>query len=98
MSAGLTFVATVADSGNYQEVNVPVTLTISIGGTRSILKRQTIALIQAAQQATVSFGNFQLPTSAFGAKATVTVDVGAVAGEVNLANNKATYTVFFTLG
>ena len=98
VSAGLTFVATVADSGNYQEVNVPVTLTISIGGTRSILKRQTIALIQAAQQATVSFGNFQLPTSAFGAKATVTVDVGAVAGEVNLANNKATYTVFFTLG
>ena len=96
VSAGLTFVATVEDSGNFQEVNVPVTLTITIG-KKTILRRQEISLIQAAQQATVTFGNFSLPADAFGAKATVTVNVGAVAGEINLANNKASYTVFFTL-
>ena len=89
--------ATVEDSGNFNEVNVPVTLTITVG-KKTILKRQEIPLIQPAHQATVSFGNFQLPTNAFGAKATVTVNVGAVAGEVNTSNNKYSYTVFFTLG
>ena len=97
VSAGLTFVATVEDSGNFNEVNVPVTLTIAVG-KKTILKRQEIPLIEPAHQATVSFGNFQLPTNAFGAKATVTVNVGAVAGEVNTSNNKYSYTVFFTLG
>jgi hypothetical protein len=97
VSAGLTFVATVQDSGNFQEVNVPVTLTIAVGG-KTIKKRQEISLIQPAQNAAVSFGNFQLPTNAFGAKATVTVNVGAVAGEINTSNNKYSYTVFFTLG
>ena len=97
VSAGLTFVATVQDSGNFQEVNVPVTLTIVVG-KKTITKRQEIALIQPAQNATASFGNFQLPTNAFGARATVTVNVGAVAGEINTSNNKYSYTVFFTLG
>ncbi|HEY5058982.1 MAG TPA: hypothetical protein VII51_08175 [Gaiellaceae bacterium] len=96
VSAGLTFVATVQDSGDFQEVNVPVTLTITIG-KKTILRRQEISLIQAAQTAAVTFGNFSLPADAFGARATVTVNVGAVAGEINLANNKASYTVFFTL-
>ncbi|MGZ4395842.1 MAG: hypothetical protein ACXVZ2_10825 [Gaiellaceae bacterium] len=97
VSAGLTFVATVEDSGNYNEVNVPVTLTITVG-KKTIKKRQEILLIQPAQTATASFGNFQLPTNAFGARATVTVNVGAVAGEINTSNNRASYTVFFTLG
>jgi len=97
VSAGLTFVATVEDSGNFNEVDVPVTLTITVG-KKTITKRQEIALIQPAHQATVSFGNFQLPTNAFGAKATITVNVGAVAGEINTSNNKYSYTVFFTLG
>ncbi|HXY79966.1 MAG TPA: hypothetical protein VEH55_01235 [Gaiellaceae bacterium] len=97
VSAGLTFVATVEDSGNFNEVNVPVTLTIAVG-KKTILKRHEIPLIQPAQTTTVSFGNFQLPTDAFGAKATITVNVGAVAGEVNTSNNRYSYTVFFTLG
>jgi len=96
VSADLSFVATVEDSGDFQEVNVPVTLTINAGGT-PIVQRKTIQLIQAAQQQTVSFSNFNLPTSAFGAKATVKVEVGAVAGEINTANNSASYAVFFTL-
>ena len=97
VSADLSFVVTVEDSGDFQEPSVPVTLTIDAGGT-PIVKRKSIPLIQPAQQQTVTFGNFNLPTSAFGAKATVKVEVGAVAGEINTANNSASYTVFFTLG
>jgi hypothetical protein len=96
VSADLSFVATVEDSGDSQEVNVPVTLTISAGG-KPIVKRKTIDLIQPAQQLTATFTNFDLPTTAFGAKATVKVDVGAVPGEVITSNNSASYTVFFTL-
>ncbi|HWX09396.1 MAG TPA: hypothetical protein VNY33_05410, partial [Gaiellaceae bacterium] len=66
VSANLSFVATVVNSGDFQEVNVPVTLTISAGGT-PIVRRQSITIIQPAQQQTVTFSNFNLPTSAFGA-------------------------------
>ena len=97
VSADLSFAVTVEDSGDFQEPSVPVTLTIDAGGT-PIVKRESIPLIQPAQRQTVTFGNFNLPTSAFGAKATVKVEVGAVAGEINTANNAASYTVFFTLG
>ncbi len=96
VSANLSFVATVTDSGDFQEVNVPVTLTIDAGGT-PIVRHQTITIIQPAQQQTVTFSNFNLPTSAFGAQAKVKVEVAPVAGETNTANNSATYTVFFTL-
>jgi len=96
VSAGLSFVATVEDSGNSPEVSVPVTLTISAGG-KPIVRRRTIQLIQPAEQQTVTFSNFNLPTTAFGAKATLKMDVGPVAGETITSNNNATYTVFFTL-
>jgi len=96
VSADLSFVATVVDSGDFQEVNVPVTLTINAGGA-PIVRRQAITIIQPAQQQTVTFSNFNLPTSAFGARATVKVDVAPVAGETNTGNNSASYTVFFTL-
>ncbi|HEV7133938.1 MAG TPA: hypothetical protein VGN27_09445 [Gaiellaceae bacterium] len=96
VSADLSFVATVVNSGDFQEVNVPVTLTIDAGGT-PIVRHQTITIIQPAQQQAVSFSNFNLPPSAFGARATVKVDVAPVAGETNTANNSASYTVFFTL-
>jgi hypothetical protein len=75
---------------------VPVTLTINAGG-KPIVKRKTIPLIQPAQQQTVTFTNFNLPTTAFGSKATVRVAVGPVPGEVITSNNSASYTVFFTL-
>lgn len=96
VSADLSFVVTVEDSGDSQEVNVPVTLTVNAGGT-PIVQRKSIQLIQPAQQQTVSFSNFNLPTTAFGARATIKVEVGAVAGEINTGNNSATYSVFFTL-
>jgi hypothetical protein len=96
VSAGLSFVVTVEDSGDSKEINVPVTLTIKAGGT-PIVRHHPITLIQPAEQQTVTFSNFDLPTSAFGAKATIKVDVGTVPGEINTGNNSGTYTVFFTL-
>ena len=97
VSADLAFVATVEDSGNFQENGVVVHLTIT-AGSATIKRTQTIQTIASKTQQTVSFGNFNLPTAAFGNRATVKVDVAPVPGETNVSNNTATYTVFFTLG
>src|SRR5436190_4369207 len=96
VSADLAFVATVENSGDFQETAVPVTLTIDAGG-KPIVKKQTIPLIDAGQRQSATFSGFDLPPTAFGTRATVTVVVGKVPGEVNLDNNRASYTVFFTL-
>jgi hypothetical protein len=96
VSADMAFVVTVEDSGDFQETSVPVVLTIDAGGT-PIKKRQTIPLIQPAQQQSVKFSGFNLPQTAFGNKATIKVEVKKVPGEVVLTNNSATYTAFFTL-
>jgi len=97
VSADLSFVATVQDSGNFPESNVVVHLTIT-AGTSTIKRTQTIPGVAAGQQQSATFGNFNLPPGAFGNRATIKVDVAPVQGETNLANNTATYTVFFTLG
>src|SRR4051812_33067665 len=65
VSAALSFVVTVENSGDFQELNVPVTLTITAGGA-PIVKRKSIQVIQAAQQLPVTFDNFELPPAAFG--------------------------------
>jgi hypothetical protein len=96
VSADLAFVVTVEDSGDFNEVNVVVTLTIDAGGS-PIKLHKTIGLIQPAQQQTVTFSSLQLPTSAYGNKSTLKVDVAPVAGEVVSSNNSASYTAFFTL-
>jgi len=97
VSTDLAFVATVEDSGNFQENGVVVHLTITAGST-TIKRTQTIETISPKEQKTVTFGNFNLPSAAFGNKATVKVDVAPVPGETNTSNNSASYTVFFTLG
>jgi len=96
VSADLRFVVTVQDSGDFPETDVPVKLTIDAGGT-PIVRTEHITAIQPTEQTTVEFSNFNLPPSAFGQRATITADVGKVPGETNVANNSATYTVFFTL-
>jgi len=96
-SADLKLQATVQDSGNFQEVNVPVTLKIAVAGKNVLTRRKTIPSIAAAQQIIVSFGNLQLPPDAFGHQATVSIQVGGVPGEKNLANNRASYPVLFSL-
>ena len=98
VSSDLAFQVTIENSGDFQEVNVPVTLTIAAGSGSPIICHKRVLVIQPAQQKSVTCGNLQLPTSAFGSKVTITAFVGAVAGEINTANNKAVYPVFFTLG
>ena len=97
VSADLAIQATVQDSGSFQEVNIPVTLTVTVGGKTLLTQKKTINGIQAEQSATVSFTNLQLTPDAFGHSASLTVNVGAVPGEKNLANNVATYPVLFAL-
>jgi hypothetical protein len=97
VSSNLQFLVTVENGGNFQEVGVTVRLTIDFGTGKPIKKTKQIPLIQQGTRQTVTFGGFQLPTSAFGNKATIRVDVAPVPGEVFTANNSASYTVFFTL-
>ena len=97
VSADLAFQVTVEDSGNFQEVSVPVTLKIVVGSKTISTNRKTIPVIQPTEQKTVSFGNLNLPPSAFANNVTIDVVVGAVPGEQNTKNNKASYPVFFSL-
>lgn len=97
-SADLAFVVTIANSGDFQEVNVPVTLTIDTGSGAPIKCVRRVLVIQPQEQKSVTCGNLQLPTSAFGNRVTITAFVAPVSTEINTANNKAVYPVFFTLG
>jgi hypothetical protein len=97
VSADLAFEVTVEDSGNFQEVSIPVTLKIVVGKKALVTKRKTIPVIQPAEQRTVSFGNLNLPPSAFANNVTISVAVAPVPGEQNTSNNKASYPVFFSL-
>ena len=96
-TTALGFEVVVMDSGNFQEVQIPVTLTIdrpsSQGGP--IVKTQTIPLIDPGQNVTVTFTNLgEVP---FASQTTVKVDVATVPGEVKKDNNSAQYPVIFSL-
>jgi hypothetical protein len=94
----LVFNVTFLNSGNFQEVKVPVTLTVIVSGKPAFPpKTKQVASVLPQHQTTVSFGNLQLPTSAFGANASVHIKIGKVPGEKRLDNNTATYPVFFSL-
>lgn len=99
VAANLAFKVTFKNAGHFQEVNVPVTLTVTVIGVGKPVYTKTkhVPSVEAGQTATVSFGDLNLPTSAFGANAAVHVKVGKVPGETNLDNNKATYQVFFSV-
>jgi hypothetical protein len=97
VTTDLAFIVTVQDSGGFAEVNVPVKLTISAGGS-TITKQKKIALIEPAKTQAVTLTGFDIPSTAYGANhSTIKVVVAPVAGEINTGNNSATYTVFFTL-
>jgi hypothetical protein len=93
----LAFAVVVANGGDSQEVQIPVTLTIdrpqAQGGP--IVKTQTISVINPGESKTLTFGNLgQVP---FASQTQVRVDVKAVPGETNVSNNTATYQVIFSL-
>jgi len=98
VTSSLAFVVTVENSGNFQEPNVVVNLTINAGG-KPIKKQEKIPLILPAQRQTVNFSGIssELPTTAYGNPSTIKVEVAPVAGEIFTTNNSATYTVLFTL-
>jgi hypothetical protein len=90
----LSFVVTILDSGNSQEVGIRVTLTIQKPG-KAIVKTQTVELINPGQTKSVTFRN--LGDVPFAQKTTLLVDVAAVPGEQTTDNNKASYPVIFSL-
>ena len=100
VAADLQFKVTFRNAGNFEEFNVPVSLSVNVVGQSKPAVNRTVKVASIAQGATTtaSFGNLQLPTSAFGNNATVHVEVGKVPGETNLTDNKAQYQVFFSLG
>jgi hypothetical protein len=91
----LGFAVTVEDTGDSQEVQVKVTLTIQQAPS-PIVQTKTIDLINPGQQKTVIFRNLGVVT--YATRTTVKVDVAPVPGEARTDNNSAEYSVIFSLG
>jgi hypothetical protein len=91
----LGFAVTVEDTGDSQEVQIKVTLTIQQSPS-PIVQNKTIDLINPGEQKTVTFRN--LGQVQFATRTTVKVDVAPVPEEKNTANNSAQYPVIFSLG
>jgi hypothetical protein len=91
----LGFSVTVEDTGDSQEVQVKVTLTIQQSPS-PIVQTKTIDLINPGEQKTVTFNN--LGQVQFATRTIVKVDVAPVPEEKNTANNSAEYPVIFSLG
>jgi hypothetical protein len=84
----------VKNSGDFQETNVQVTLTIQ-QGAEPIKKTQKIKSLNAGDTAVLTFQNFEnLPYTAL---TTLKVAVKPVDGEENTGNNTIEYPVIFTL-
>ncbi len=91
----LGFAVTIQDTGDSQEVQVKVTLTIQQTPT-PIVQTKTVDLINPGEQKTVTFHN--LGQVQFATRTTVKVDVEPVPSESNTSNNSAQYPVIFSLG
>jgi hypothetical protein len=94
VSTDLGFEVGVTNSGEEQEVQVEVTLTIPKQPS-PITKTGKIDLIDPGETKTVLFTDF--PDVPFGEGTTIQVSVKPVPGEKNTANNSAEYPVVFTL-
>jgi hypothetical protein len=94
-STDLAFQVAVENSGDFQEFNVGVTLTIQRSPQPIVLRRR-IDVINADETETVTFTNIDNPP--FGVPTTIKVDVLPVPGEAKTDNNSAEYDVIFSLG
>ena len=94
-STDLAFAVAVANSGDFQEVKIEVTLTIQQSPT-PIVKKQTIQIINPDETKTVVFREF--PAVDFGERQVMRIDVDPVPGERTAENNTAEYPVSFSLG
>ena len=93
-STDLAFEVSVTNSGDSLESGVEVQLT-SPKLPKSIVKTDTIDLIDSGETKTVTFSGF--PTLPFGEKVNLRVDVKPVPGETNTANNTVEFPVFFSI-
>jgi hypothetical protein len=94
-STDLAFQVAVTDSGNSQEFNVGVTLTIQ-KTPKPIVLHKKIDVINAGETKTVTFTNIDL-NGLFGLPTTLKVDIAPVPGEQRLSNNSAEYRVIFSV-
>jgi hypothetical protein len=95
-STDLAFQVSVEDSGDFQEFNVGVTLTIQ-KSPKPIVLRKKIPVINAGETKTVTFTNIDI-NGLFGLPTTIKVDVEPVPRETTTTNNSAEYRVIFSLG
>ncbi len=93
-STDLAFVVAVENTGDNQEVGIPVTLTIQQSPT-PVEKTQTIDLIDPGETVEITFRNFS--SLEFGEPQTLRVDVAPVPDESNPANNSEEYRVSFSV-
>jgi hypothetical protein len=93
-STDLGFEVSVTNSGDSLESGVEVQLTIP-KQPKSIVKTETIDLIDSGETKTVTFTGF--PTLPFGEKVNLRVDVKPVPGETNTGNNTVEFPVFFSI-
>ncbi len=94
-SPQLKFRVSVKNSGQVQEVQVPVTLTIKRTQGANIVKTSTISAINAGQTVEVTFAVPEAVPIAI--QTTVTAEVKPVQYEVNVNNNSVDYPVAFSL-
>ena len=90
----LSFQVNVKNSGDSQETQVVVTLTIKQNPVQR--KQETIDIINPGETKTLTFSDLGPPN--FESRVIVQVNVEPVSGESNTSNNTAEYPVVFTLG
>jgi hypothetical protein len=94
----LAFAVTVEDSGDAQEVNIQVTMTLKKdGGGKPIVQTKKISVINPGQKKIVSFTGINT-SGFFAVKSHLEMDVKPVKGETRVDNNHASYPVIFSLG
>jgi hypothetical protein len=96
----LIIVVSAKNFGNFREVDVPVTLTLSHAGSSKIKQSGTIASIDKGATATVRFPDLFKNASTqpeFTQRYKMTVTIAKVPGESVLSNNTRTYLVQFRL-
>jgi len=94
-TADLSFEVVIENSGDSQEVQVPVQLTVQQSPS-PIVKTAMVDLINSGEQKTVVFRQLGQIVQ-FAQKTNVKVQIKPVPGERNTANNAASYSVIFTL-
>ena len=94
-SVDLAFTVAVKNTGEGQEVKVPVTLTIQ-KTPAPIVKRGKIDVIDVGATKTITFRVTEQPP--FGTPTRVKVEAGPVPSERTTTNNTAEYPVVFSLG